>query len=106
MSFAQALAGRLRDPDQSSPPIDHDPLALLPRLSDVDWMPSSAGNVLPLTRTQYKIMQAWALGEFVNDLDQPNLDNEILPDALTRSVPQVVRLGQRLIRVLRSMGTS
>jgi L-Lysine epsilon oxidase N-terminal/L-lysine epsilon oxidase C-terminal domain len=79
-----ALAGRLRNPDRSGPLPELNPLELLPRLSDVDWMRSNTGNVLPLTLTQYKIMQAWARGEFVNDLDQPTPDNELLPDALTR----------------------
>ncbi len=47
-------------------------------------MRSDSGNVLPLTLTQYKIMQAWGRGEFVNDLGQPAESVEFLPDALTR----------------------
>jgi len=47
-------------------------------------MRSGAGNVLPLTTTQYTIMQVWARGEFVNDLGQPANDGELLPDALDR----------------------
>jgi L-Lysine epsilon oxidase N-terminal/L-lysine epsilon oxidase C-terminal domain len=79
-----SLVGRLRNPDQSGRQPDLDPIELLPRLSDADWMRSSTGRALPLTLTQYKVMQAWGRGDFVNDLDQPTLDNELLPHALTR----------------------
>ena len=47
-------------------------------------MRSGADNVLPLTTTQYKAMQAWASGDFVNDLGRPADCDELLPDALTR----------------------
>ena len=45
---------------------------------------SGAGNVLPLTMTQYRIMQASGAGDFINDLDQTSANAELLPDALTR----------------------
>jgi hypothetical protein len=79
-----SLAGRLRNPDRYGPQPAIEPLALLPRLSDVERMRSDASNVLPLTMTQYRTMQAWAHGDFVNDLHQPADHVEFLPDALTR----------------------
>jgi hypothetical protein len=51
------LAGRLRNPDPGAPQPQLDPLELVPRLSDHQWLHAGAGNVLPLTRTQYQIMQ-------------------------------------------------
>ena len=66
------------------PQPDVAPLELLPRLADIEWMRSNAGNVLPLTLTQYKIMQAWARGDFFNDLGEPADERELLADALTR----------------------
>jgi hypothetical protein len=65
-----ALTGRLRNPDPRGPQPQIHPLELVPRLSDHEWLRSGSGNVLPLTMTQYKIMQAWAEGDFVSDLDQ------------------------------------
>ncbi len=79
-----ALTGRLRNPDRRGPQPQIRPLELVPRLSDHEWSASGAGNVLPLTMTQYKIMQAWADGDFVSDLDHPGANPELLPDALTR----------------------
>jgi hypothetical protein len=79
-----SLAGRLRNPDPRGPQPELSPLELLPRLSDIEWMGGSARNVLPLTMTQYKIMQAWARGEFVNDLGRAADSVELLPSALTR----------------------
>ena len=79
-----SFAGRLRNPDPRGPQPELDPLDFVPRLSDVEWMRSHAGNVLPLTSTQFRVMQAWALGDFVNDLDQPAAGVEMLPDALSR----------------------
>jgi len=79
-----ALAGRLRNPDPRGAKPAVPDMHLLPRLSDIEWMRTGAGNVLPLTTTQYKIMQAWASGDFVNDLDGPRDDSELLPDALDR----------------------
>ena len=60
------------------------PLDLVPRLSDHQWFGSGPGNVLPLTLTQYQIMQAWGRGEFVDDLGKPVATTELLPDAITR----------------------
>jgi hypothetical protein len=71
-------------PEPGGPQPDLHPRELLPRLSDIDWIPSSTGHVLPLTMTQYRIMQAWERGDFINDLNQPVRDDELLPEALTR----------------------
>jgi len=79
-----SLTARLRNPDPRGPQPDIDPLELLPRLTDHEWIHSDAANVLPLTMTQYKIMQAWADGDFVSDLGRPAAGHELLPDALTR----------------------
>lgn len=80
-----SLAGRLRNPDRKGPQPKAPPLELTPRLSDGEQYGTGAGNVLPLTRTQYQVMQAWAAGNFVNDLGQSNPPNERLPDALDRA---------------------
>ena len=56
----------------------------IPRLRNVEGARSDAGDVLPLPATQYKIMRAWAEGNFVNDLGQDQPDDELLPDALDR----------------------
>jgi hypothetical protein len=79
-----SLVARLRNPDPLSPPPEVPDLLLLPRLSDHQWLRAGAGNVLPLTTTQYKIMQAWGRGDFVNDLGQSDEVSELLPDALDR----------------------
>jgi hypothetical protein len=79
-----ALVSRLRDPDLRAPPLEVNPLALLPRLRNVRRGRTWAGDVLPLTATQYKVMQAWADGNFDNDLGHSVPDHELLPDALTR----------------------
>jgi len=77
-----AVVGALRNPDRGAPL----PQVkwLIPRLSDAEWSRTGADNVLPLTPTQYKVMQAWANGDFVNDLSQNLPDDEMLPDALDR----------------------
>ena len=80
----ESIAGRLRNPDPRGVQPFTNPLNLLPRLSDHQWMSDGAENVLPLTTTQYKIMQAWAAGDFVNDLDRSSPLEELTPDALTR----------------------
>jgi hypothetical protein len=80
----ETIAGRLRNPDpRGAQPYTH-PLNLLPRLSDHQWMNDGPDNVLPLTTTQYKIMQAWASGDFVNDRGCSSPSGELVPDALTR----------------------
>jgi hypothetical protein len=76
-----SLAGRLRNPDPRGPQPQLDPLGLIPRLSDHEWLGSGAGNVLALTYTQYAVMQAWARGEF----DHAEREAEPLPDALDRT---------------------
>jgi hypothetical protein len=83
-SLRSSLAGRLRNPDPGGRQPEIEPLELVPRLSDHEWLGSGAGNVLPLTRTQYRIMQAWAEGNFIGDLGQNAANDELLPDALDR----------------------
>ena len=56
----------------------------MPRLRNKRIGRSGADDVLPPTAIQYKIMQAWADGDFVNDLGESLSDHELLPDALTR----------------------
>ena len=84
LRLRSSLAGRLRNPDPYGSQPEVGPLELIPRLSDHEWMRSGPGNVLPLTTTQYQIMQAWAVGDFINDLGQSIPRVELLPDALTR----------------------
>jgi hypothetical protein len=52
----------------------------MPRLHDE----TNSRQVLPLTRTQYQVLQKWAAGQFVNDLNNPP-PAEPLPDALDRA---------------------
>jgi L-Lysine epsilon oxidase N-terminal/L-lysine epsilon oxidase C-terminal domain len=51
----------------------------MPRLNDSE----DSGDVLPLTKTQYKIMQAWATSNFVKQ-SPASAEPELMPDALTR----------------------
>jgi L-Lysine epsilon oxidase N-terminal/L-lysine epsilon oxidase C-terminal domain len=78
------LIDRLRNPDPRAPRAELHPLALMPRLRNNRRGRTGADDVLPLTATQYKIMRAWADGDFVNYLGKPQTDDELLPDALTR----------------------
>jgi hypothetical protein len=79
-----SLFSRLRNPDPRAGRPEVSEFDLVPRLSDVEWVRSGADNVLPLTTTQYRIMHAWASGDFIDDLGRPADFNELLPDALTR----------------------
>jgi len=56
----------------------------MPRLRNSRRGRSGADDVLPLPITLYKVMRAWADGNFVNDLGQALPDDELLPDALDR----------------------
>ena len=56
----------------------------MPRLRNIERALSDPGDVLPLPATQYKVMQAWAEGNFINDFGQALPDDELLPDALDR----------------------
>jgi L-Lysine epsilon oxidase N-terminal/L-lysine epsilon oxidase C-terminal domain len=80
----EQIVGRLRNPDPKGPQPNIEPLKLMPRITDIVWRRSDAGNVLPLTSTQYKIMQRWVAGDFVNDLNSSEPAAELLPDALDR----------------------
>ena len=79
-----SIAGLLRNPTRGGPQPRLHPLKLAPRLSNVESHRIDAGNVLPLTPTQYKVMQPWAEGAFTSDLDEPVAPAEVLPDALDR----------------------
>jgi hypothetical protein len=71
-----AIVRRLRHPHTlpSSTPLS------MPRLNDS----THSTNVLALTPTQFAILQAWAAGNFVGNLDTPSQTSELLPDALDR----------------------
>jgi hypothetical protein len=76
----QLVAGILRDPTQ--PVDDGDPdLGMMPRLHNSDYA-VNPNRVLRPTVTQYTVLQRWAAGQFVNDLDHPPADDRLLPDAL------------------------
>jgi hypothetical protein len=79
-----SIAARLRDPHRSARRPDLHPLALIPRLMGPRGPESGPGNVLRLTQTQYKIMQAWARGDFLADHSDPGPSDELLPDGLDR----------------------
>ncbi|MDP9075045.1 MAG: LodA/GoxA family CTQ-dependent oxidase [Actinomycetota bacterium] len=69
----------LRDPAQ---PVTGD-TGFMPRLHTSDYT-AFPNAVLRLTRSQYLILQQWAAGNFVNDLDSPPSPVELLPDGLDR----------------------
>ncbi|MGV9868776.1 LodA/GoxA family CTQ-dependent oxidase [Rhodococcus koreensis] len=79
----QSLFARLRDP-HTRPPSD---LKSMPRLHDDT---NQKGQVLPPIGTQYRILDKWVAGNFVNDWDgQPPVEErkypgELMPDALDR----------------------
>ncbi len=80
-----SIVAKLRNPDPMAPrPEAHD-LTLIPRLFDHLWLRGGAANVLPLTSTQYRIMQAWACGDFIDDLGNAGAVEELMPDALIRT---------------------
>ena len=79
-----ALFRRLRDPDSTAILPEIGPFDLIPRLSDQERIRFGPGNVLSLTTTQYKIMRAWANGDFVNDLGSDPPREQLLPDTLDR----------------------
>lgn len=74
----------LRDPNQ---PVPDDDSGFMPRLHKTDFAAFPNG-VLRLTPTQYAVLQQWAGGHFVNDLDHPPADHEFLPDAFDRTALQ------------------
>ena len=89
-----SLLRRLRNPDLRIPwAEDIHPLAMTPRLRNVRRGMSGPGDVLPLPATQYKVMQAWAEGDFINDLGQALPDDELLPRCADPDGPGVVRGG-------------
>lgn len=61
--LAQQILKRLRDPNKPEPPAPV-PTSAMPRLHDQ----TNSSQVLPLTKTQYGILQQWAAGNYVNDL--------------------------------------
>jgi L-Lysine epsilon oxidase N-terminal/L-lysine epsilon oxidase C-terminal domain len=84
-SLRASFVSKLRNPDHLAPSSELNPLAFLPRLRNVQRGRTGADDVLPLTVTQYKSMQAWAEGNFINDLGHSSATTELLPDALTRT---------------------
>jgi L-Lysine epsilon oxidase N-terminal/L-lysine epsilon oxidase C-terminal domain len=74
----QQIAKLLRDPKKASSPLVPK-LKRMPRLNDHD----DTGDVLPLTPTQYQILQAWGNGQFVTS-DPGDNQPELLPDDLDR----------------------
>lgn len=82
-SFARELVvGMLKDPRQAPDPADPE-FGMMPRLHNNDYgtIPS---HVLRPTVPQYAILERWAAGRFVNDLESPPPDTELLPDAIDR----------------------
>ena len=79
-----SIARRFRHPDRTVPPSEIDPERMLPRLTDLPFHGRGMTNVLPLTPTQYQVMQAWSHGDFLSDLGNPVPVIELLPDTLDR----------------------
>ena len=80
----KSMSDRLRDPDATMPNSEIATFLLIPRLTDTQSRRSGPGNVLPLTRTQYRIMQAWGRGDFEGDYGRATPLREGLADALDR----------------------
>jgi hypothetical protein len=74
----------LRDPAQ---PVTNADSGLMPRLHNSDYV-TFPSAVLRLTPAQYSVVEKWAAGQFVNDLDHPPAVDELLPDALDRTAMQ------------------
>jgi hypothetical protein len=74
---ARVILNRLRNPNL--PPASPVPASAMPRLHDE----TNSEQVLPLTRTQYAMLEKWAAGTYVNDLGH-SLPAELIPDALDR----------------------
>ena len=70
----------LRDPAE---PVRDGDFGFMPRLHHSEYRAFPTA-VLRLTPTQYAVLQRWAAGEFVADLDRPPPVDEALPDALDR----------------------
>ena len=82
--FARELiVGILRNPSQPPDPADPE-FGIMPRLHGSNFG-TSPNHVLRPTIAQYTVLQRWAAGKFVNDLDRPPADHELLPDALDRT---------------------
>jgi hypothetical protein len=79
---AQTVLRRLRDATQTPVPAPAEPNARrwMPRLHDEN----NDANVLPLTALQYTMLQKWAAGHFIGDLQTPP-PADLLPDALDRA---------------------
>src|SRR5262249_46366663 len=80
------LFSHLRNPDPRGPRPAMHVSKWMPRLNGPVLGRSGPGNVLPLTPTQYKIMRAWAEGDFDSVLGAEPAPGgeELLPDALDR----------------------
>ena len=69
---------RLRDPRARPAPIHPN---TMPRLHDET---GAKGEVLPLTVTQYAILEKWAAGSFIGDWQKEQDSGELIADALDR----------------------
>ena len=78
----EGVLGTLRDP---ATPVGDSDFGLMPRLHNTEYV-AFPNAVLRLTPAQYTVMQRWAAGTFVADLDHPPAPDELLPDALDRTV--------------------
>ena len=77
--IAARVLARLRPPGSVSPP----------GVMASQWMPrlhdeNNNQQVLPLTPTQYSVLTEWSLGNYNDDLSNPPVSGELLPDALDR----------------------
>lgn len=80
-SLRSLVVSFLRDPAE---PVRDGDFGFMPRLHHSQYQAFPTA-VLRLTPTQYAVLQQWAAGEFVGDLDDPPRLEEQLPDALDRT---------------------
>jgi hypothetical protein len=76
----QGVFATLRDPAGR---VTDDDFGFMPRLHHSDYA-TFPNAVLRLTPSQYAVLQRWADGHFVKDLDRPKAVRELVPDALDR----------------------
>ena len=81
--LATNILNRLRDPNLN-PPVAATSSSM-PRLHDE----TNSDQVLPLTKSQYAILNKWKAGQYVDDFNHPlPAPPELLPDALDRMALQ------------------
>ncbi len=78
----QLVLGMLKDPSLVPDPADPE-FGMMPRLYNNDYG-TTPSHVLRPTVPQYAILERWAAGQFVSDLENPPPSGDLIADALDR----------------------